>query len=454
MTELVEVPPELRVSTAGGVSESGLSAGTILSGRYRVLERLGAGGMGEVYAVEHLRIGRCFAAKILRAELARDPSTVRRFTRETREVAKLASEHVVSVVDSGTTADGVPFLVMEQLRGCNLRELLEREGPLAVPRAVGLCLDVCLGLRVAHAAGLVHRDLKPANLFVTRRDGGEELCKILDFGIARLEGGESTEHGPVLGTARYMAPEQLRERGEVDRRTDIYALGSILYECLAGRPPHQGERIERIVYAIMNERPRPLAELVESLPAELSSVVARAIERNPSDRFANADEFIAALSPLSRRFHTPPLRSDAGEVTANLPGATRQRARGASRRGVALVGLAGTLVASAAIAWQTRAPRTKSSAREPSRDALAFATQAQSAPQLGTRADELRPVEQAVPPVESVPSGSKPSKSRTISGAVPHASQKRVESAANGGARAERRFSLFDTASPYVDEKK
>jgi eukaryotic-like serine/threonine-protein kinase len=275
--------------------------GEIVADRYRVVTRLGAGGMGEVYQAEHLLLGRRFAIKFLRADSASDPRIVARFTREARAMALLESEHVVSIVDFGEHLDGVPFLVMELMRGEDLRQLLARLGPLPVARAIDILLDACAGLRVVHRAGLVHRDLKPPNLFVTKRDNGGDLCKVLDFGVVKSIVTDSTHHGSLVGTLRYMAPEQLQEAEKVDARTDIYALGAILYECLAGHAPHTGDTIERVIFKIMNELPRPLDELRHGLPAGLSAAVTKALARDVTARFESVEQFAAALSRFGRR---------------------------------------------------------------------------------------------------------------------------------------------------------
>jgi serine/threonine protein kinase len=195
-----------------------LSIGASVGGTYRVLALLGAGGMGEVYEVEHERLHRRFALKILRGALY--GKGLERFRREARAVARLESEHVVSAIDCGELADGTPYFVMERLRGRDLRHLLEDLGQLPIPRAVRLVQDACRGVAAAHRAGLVHRDLKPENLFVVERENGEELCKVLDFGVAKLEAASSTENGSLIGTVKYMAPEQLVDGSKVDARAD------------------------------------------------------------------------------------------------------------------------------------------------------------------------------------------------------------------------------------------
>src|SRR5262249_19470914 len=162
----------------------------------------------------------------------------------------LDSEHVVSVFDCGELDDGTPYLVMERLIGEDLRSLIQREGKLPIARAAQLALDACRGLAVVHGAGLVHRDIKPANLFVARRPGDREICKVLDFGVAKVLASEATHQGAFIGTVRYMAPEQLIDSVSVGPPTDVYAIGAILYECLAGMPPHAGETAQELMFSI------------------------------------------------------------------------------------------------------------------------------------------------------------------------------------------------------------
>src|SRR5688500_228074 len=196
--------------------------GSIVAGTYRIVRHIGSGGSSHVFEAEHLRLGKTFAMKLLRSEIDIGRRSAQRFRREARAIAKLKSEHVVSVVDCGELDDETPYLVMELLPGQDLRRLLEREGPLPARRAVQLIVEACRGLNAVHETGLVHRDLKPENLYVGRRDSGEDWCKVLDFGVAKMEASQSTAQGAIVGTVRYMAPEQLADSAAVERRTDVY----------------------------------------------------------------------------------------------------------------------------------------------------------------------------------------------------------------------------------------
>ncbi len=274
--------------------------GELLAERYEVMQKLGQGGMGEVYAARHRDLGCRFAVKFLHPELARSAKMLRRFSREALSASRLESDHIVGVLDCGYTAEGVPYYVMELLRGVDLRHILRDQGPLATTRAVKLAVDVCRGLKVAHAAGLIHRDLKPENIFVVRHDDGRESAKILDFGLVQLGSGMSSSHsGGLVGTLRYMSPEQARGDGTLDARTDIHALGAVLYECLAGRVPYSGDNIEEVLFNILNGKIRPLRELRPELPTALQAAVSRALAALPSDRYAGAREFAESLQPFA-----------------------------------------------------------------------------------------------------------------------------------------------------------
>lgn len=273
--------------------------GELIDERYRVLELLGSGGMADVYEVEHVRLGRRFALKLLREDLARDAELKLRFEREARAVAKLTSDHIVAIVDSGSTARGAAYFVMERLHGRELRKLLQDDGALPLQRALHMALDVCRALEVAHRAGVIHRDLKPENLFLVRGADGRELCKVLDFGVAKVTGENPTMPGTLMGTARYMAPEQIAGGSAVSPATDIFALGVILFECLTGEPPFVGDTLERVLYRIVSEATPPLLELRPELPPELARLVERLLAKAPAQRPQSAREVADALSTFT-----------------------------------------------------------------------------------------------------------------------------------------------------------
>jgi serine/threonine protein kinase len=273
--------------------------GQVIDGKYHVLRRLACGGMGSVYEARHAVVGRHVALKFLHEQYAQRSCMVQRFLREAQAAGSIASEHIIGVLDYGTT-DGTPYLVMELVRGQDLREILAESPRLPAARAVSIVLDCCRGLALAHERGLVHRDLKPANICVTRQSDGREVAKVIDFGVAKLrDGAELSEEGTLIGTLGYMAPEQLTDQKELDARADIYALGVILYQALAGRPPHICNRSE-LLYRIVSVDPKPLGELCPELPPVLCSVVHKALCRSKERRYATVRELAAALEPFAR----------------------------------------------------------------------------------------------------------------------------------------------------------
>jgi eukaryotic-like serine/threonine-protein kinase len=280
----------------------GARVGQLIAEKYRLERLLGRGGMGEVYEARHVVVGRRFALKLLHSHLAQGSSAVARFLREARAAGSLENPHIAAVVDFATTSDGVPFLVMEYLEGLSLGRLLAGEGPLPVPRAVSLLLQICRGLEAAHQAGIVHRDLKPDNLFVVEQPDGSELLKILDFGIAKLvdePSAQLTHSGAVLGTAFYMAPEQARGEKQIDFRVDIYALGVIAFELLSARKPHPGDGYNAILAHILTQPPEPLNSFRAGLPDGLVQLVEAAMAFDPAQRPSSAAAWAEALSAFS-----------------------------------------------------------------------------------------------------------------------------------------------------------
>jgi eukaryotic-like serine/threonine-protein kinase len=277
-----------------------LAAGTIIDGKYRIDRLLGAGGMGMVFAAQHLELERAVAIKFLYAKMLTDSDAVMRFSREARAAAKLTSEHSVRIFDVGRIAGGAPYIVMEYLEGTDLGALIARQGaPLGVTQAVEFVKQACIALEEAHALGMVHRDLKPQNLILATRPRGPAIVKVLDFGLvkalreARTE--EKTDTRMILGTPQFMAPEQFESKMTVDQRTDVWALGATLYFLLSGRYPFEGKNEMLVLGAIAKGRVTSLRERRPDVPTWISEIVHRCLSRAPSDRFQTASELSLAL---------------------------------------------------------------------------------------------------------------------------------------------------------------
>jgi serine/threonine protein kinase len=287
--------------------------GAVIDNRYRVIERLGQGGMGSVYLAEHVGIGKRVAVKVLRPHLRTQPELVRRFRREALLVSKLTDAHTITVFDFGTW-EGLIYFVMEYLRGEDLGKLLEREPRLPPARALAIAHQICSSLAEAHAAGLVHRDLKPENVFLLRTAGGDEWVKVLDFGLAKTvrempelidargEPAFQTAHGALLGTPYFMAPEQVRG-DPVDGRTDLYALGALIYRMISGDFPHTGRTPLQVLESHLSGIVKPLTESAPGarLPEGCDALVRKMLARAPDDRPADASEVSQQLLRISQR---------------------------------------------------------------------------------------------------------------------------------------------------------
>lgn len=268
-------------------------------GQYNLREKLGGGGMGDVYYAEHGLLKRPGALKLIRPEVARDPTALARFEREVHATAALTHPNTVEIYDYGRTEDGTFYYVMEFLPGMSVAELVLREGPLPPGRAVYLLRQACGALAEAHAHGLVHRDLKPANLFVTERGGRHDFLKILDFGLVKPIDDERAAHltgdHNVSGTPLYMAPEQTTG-SDVDGRTDIYALGAVGYLMLTGRPPFDGPNAVAIMIAQSRDPVVPPSQVRPEVPADLEAVILRCLAKKPDDRYQDAEGLDEALA--------------------------------------------------------------------------------------------------------------------------------------------------------------
>jgi serine/threonine protein kinase len=279
--------------------------GTLLKDTYRVLGKLGAGGMGTVYLAEHSAIRKKVAIKVLATAFVQRPELAERFLREARAAAAIASEHVIEIHDFGTTPDGAAFFVMEHLQGEDLGHLLAREGPLPWPRVRTIVLQVCTALQAAHERGIFHRDMKPDNCYRLDRADGSDFIKVLDFGIAKVlsdeaDGGKGlTQTGMIFGTPDYMSPEQAQGVPH-DHRVDIYATGVIMFQLLTGELPFKADSFMGLLNKHMFEAPpRPSAvnPSVEIAP-EVEAIILKALQKDPALRFQSMQAFAAAVTAV------------------------------------------------------------------------------------------------------------------------------------------------------------
>ena len=277
--------------------------GMLLAGKYRVGARLGGGGMGEVYEAVQEGLGRRVAIKVMSGPMASDPQLLERFQREARAVAALGHPHIVQVTDFQDNPGEPPFLVMERLVGESLGDLLEREPMVEPTRACRIAEQTLSALSAAHEAGLVHRDVKPDNIFLCKSDTGQEIVKLLDFGVAKAmeetQHGKLTSTGAIVGTLVYMAPEQARGEA-IDARADVYALGACLYHMLAGQPPFTAPNAASLLSAVCSMTPTPLAAMRPDLDATLLSIVSRSMAHHAAQRYSSARAMMSALGAFLR----------------------------------------------------------------------------------------------------------------------------------------------------------
>ena len=310
---------------------AGLAPGTIVDDRYRIVSRLGAGGMADVFLVEDEQLGRKVALKLLYQRFAEDPGFVERFRREAQAAAGLQHPNVVSVYDRGSF-DGTYYIAMEYLPGRSLKQLIREEAPLDPIRAIDITIQILKAARFAHRRGVIHRDLKPHNVIIDEADN----AKVTDFGIARAGASDMTETGSIMGTAQYLSPEQAQGHA-VSAGSDLYSVAVVLYEMLTGRVPFDAESAVTIALKHVSEAPPPPTSINPSVPSELEQVVMWGLNKNPVDRPANADQFITALEQAKAAIQS----GERGERTASLP---------------ALAGVAAGRYAAAAALTAPRAP--------------------------------------------------------------------------------------------------
>ncbi|MBA2262726.1 MAG: serine/threonine protein kinase [Solirubrobacterales bacterium] len=326
-----------------------LSDDQVVDGRYQILDHVGTGGMGEVYCAQDLQLGRKVALKVLHRRFAEDEEFVERFRREASSAAGLQHQHVVSIYDRGEW-DGTSYIAMEYVDGRTLKQRIQQEGPLDPAAAIELAIQILRAARFAHRRGVIHRDIKPHNVMLDE----EGRAKVADFGIARAGASDMTQTGSIMGTAQYLSPEQAQGHS-VSAQSDLYAVGIVLYEMLTGRVPFDADSAVTVALKQVNEVPPDLAMRAPApLPQELIDIVDRALEKDPARRFADADEFIAALEAVRAQLTGAP----GGGTSSFLPPppvvaeeweqlAEPDRPRGRRRLWAVLAGL---LVAAAVIA--------------------------------------------------------------------------------------------------------
>jgi serine/threonine-protein kinase len=306
----------VRSSAAGdtGTGDPGplvtpFAAGEIIADKYEVVDVLGAGGVAYVISALHLELGEMVALKFLRPESLAHEEVVARFASEARAVARIKSEHVAHVFDVGSLPDVGPFIVMEHLEGKDLANVLAERGKLPIKVAVDYVMQTCEALACAHAGGIVHRDIKPENLFLTQQAGSVECIKVLDFGISKSALGVETAGGgrrPAktmlpMGTPGYMSPEQIRACGAVDARTDIWALGCVLYELLTGATAFDAPTQMQLSAVILERHVRPLRKLLPDAPPELEAIINKCLEKDVDARYHDVAELARALYPFGQR---------------------------------------------------------------------------------------------------------------------------------------------------------
>ncbi len=281
--------------------------GQVVADRYHIVKKLGEGGMGQVYLGEHVKMGRRSAIKVMNPSMVHDPDAVARFNREASNASRITHPNVCAIYDFGETPDGLIYLAMEFIEGEPLTDLLEREGTLPVPRAAAIFLQTAEALQAAHDLGIVHRDLKPDNIMLTRRKGGGDTVKVVDFGIAKAVGGDQegqkvTKTGLVLGTPEFMSPEQL-SGDTLDGRSDLYSLALVFFRMLSGKLPFEATSVQETMIKRLIEEPATLAAARPDLsfPAGLQPVLDTALARTPMERYQTVAKFAADIAAVTGR---------------------------------------------------------------------------------------------------------------------------------------------------------
>lgn len=392
--------------------------GDVLLGKYRVDRVLGKGGMGMVVAAQHVQLGGLFAIKIMLPEMLDNPEAVGRFLREAQASSRLRSEHVVRVHDVGTLENGIPYMVLEYLEGQDLDRELTSRGVLGVGQSAAYLAQVAEALIEAHAAGIVHRDLKPANLFLTRRANGSSCIKVLDFGISKdvTAGNQAaqklTQTGSIMGSPHYMSPEQLIDSKNVDARSDIWALGIILYELVTGRMPFHAETMPEIVARVLSTTPPAPITLRPDLPPAFEAIILKCIEKERDNRFQSVQEFLNALKPFVNEQENPsrvslPIAPSAAlsatkweqETIAAVPAPTMRSGAAANRKwlvmaavgGVAMLGILGFVLVGSRQGGTAEQPRVEVSHAPANVSANSASTVPMAEPPVSAESSQTEP---------------------------------------------------------------
>jgi eukaryotic-like serine/threonine-protein kinase len=352
-------PERLQVIEGEGQDQAAMSddplVGQTIDGRYQVEKVLGEGGMGLVYKARHTVLGKPLALKVLRPDVSKDDEIITRFRQEAQSASSIGNEHIIDISDFGTLPDGSTYFVMEFLDGIDLTGAIEQETPMRPARVVHIGKQMCRALASAHDIGIVHRDLKPDNIFLVRRGGDSDFVKVLDFGIAKVGGNASklTRAGQVFGTPHYMSPEQCSGSG-VDHRTDIYAIGIILYEMATGQVPFDADNLMGILTKHLYEEAVPPRQVVPDMPEGLETVILKCVAKNADQRYQTMAEVMADLDQLSAGLAPYATRPEPTGRMAMGMGATQAMqaaAVGSGRsRMMAIAGGAGALVLLAVVA--------------------------------------------------------------------------------------------------------
>ncbi len=376
--------------------------GLVLAGRYVVKRRIGEGGMGLVYEGLHRDIDKQVAIKVLRDDLSRRPEVVARFRQEAKSASRIGHENIVDISDFGETTRGASYFVMEYLDGEDLANVLGRDVTVDADRACGIVLQCCRALSATHAKGIVHRDIKPENIFLTKRDGVDDFVKIVDFGIAKMSdietdgapGRKLTKTGMIFGTPEYMSPEQAAGK-DSDHRVDVYALGIILYECLAGRVPFEGDTFMGVLTQHLFAELPPINEINPraKVSHELELVIRKALAKDPDDRYQDTEELGEAIvcaldGRLSRATaKTPPSAFGPPSLSYLAPVPHRRTPR--------WVWAASVSLGVAAIAWMVTGPGS-------GRGGEAEASPAIAAPDSTVEIAEPVPIDNPIPTAEEL----------------------------------------------------